>query len=218
MTTELATKTEQAAAWLADRSPRQADGDLVSLAQRHGVSFKANREITFAKLGPRGEMIPAKPAKLFGMAAIGAVNAELADRAKGFLTPAPGPQIERWLAELSVIAAKRADDDFTEELRLVAYSRRLAEYPADIVRHVLLDRTWKFWPTWDELHTICEALVEERRAMVSALSRGGVATEYDGDISPRQERQPATADERKKHGVQIGDLVAEMRSKLEAEQ
>lgn len=86
-----------------------------------------------------------------------------------FSTPAPIEAIEQWLAELSVISAKRMDDDFSESLRLTAYASRLSTYPADVAKAALFDRTWKFWPTWAELQEECETLAKPRRLMIAAM-------------------------------------------------
>lgn len=84
--------------------------------------------------------------------------------------PADAGTVEGWLAELSVIVAKRPDDEFSETLRLQAYASRLREYPADVARAALLGKSWKFWPAWAELKTECDRLSGPRRAMIFALS------------------------------------------------
>lgn len=96
------------------------------------------------------------------------LNDDQLSRLKGFFTPADDGQIERWIAELSVIAARRADDDMSEALRLRAYRDRLAGYPADIVKDVLLRQTWKFFPTWAELHEKLESAMVRRRSILRA--------------------------------------------------
>lgn len=83
--------------------------------------------------------------------------------------PAEDHMIEGWLAELSVITAKRTDDDFTEGLRLSAYTSRLKHYPADIVAHGLLRHTWKFFPTWADLKDVLDDLHRPRRAILNKL-------------------------------------------------
>lgn len=100
------------------------------------------------------------------------------------LRPAPTEVIEEWLAELSVLVARREGDEFTEELRVTAYASRLAAYPADVVREVLLARVWKFWPTWEELHRACESLATPRRHMLAACRQQPVPEEP----RPTQER------------------------------
>jgi hypothetical protein len=124
-------------------------------------------------------------------------EAALADL-RNFMTPAPIRQIEGWLAELSVIVARRQDDPFADELRVSVYSSRLSRFPADVVRTVLLQDTYKFWPTWDELEKRCKALTGPRVQMIAILERGP---------EPQEEaRRPATQDERDR----IQALVDEM--------
>jgi hypothetical protein len=93
------------------------------------------------------------------------------DDLEKFQTPAPKRQVERWLAELSVLSAKRQDDGFSEALRLEAYATRLCQYPADIARNAVLGHSWKFWPTWSELEQVCENLASVRRSMAASLRR-----------------------------------------------
>ncbi|MEB3214490.1 MAG: hypothetical protein VKL39_24290, partial [Leptolyngbyaceae bacterium] len=102
------------------------------------------------------------------------------------LTPAPKRAIEGWLAELSVIVARRPDDEFAEELRVEAYASRLSRYPADVARHVLLGKTWRFFPTWDELERECEARTAGRKLAIRVLESGG--------SDPEPERHRVTAD------------------------
>ena len=80
-------------------------------------------------------------------------------------------RIEEWLAELSVIAPKRADDEMTETLRLRVYTERLSGYPADVVRAALLVETWRFWPSWDELAKVLERLQAPRAVMLTGINR-----------------------------------------------
>lgn len=88
---------------------------------------------------------------------------------QAFLAPAPQCDLELWLAELSVMVARRPDDDATETLRLRAYTDRLGAYPADVVREALLVRTWRFWPSWAELKEVCDQLVRNRRAIIGEI-------------------------------------------------
>jgi hypothetical protein len=117
---------------------------------------------------------------------------------RNFLTPAPIREIEAWLAELSVIVARRPDDTFADELRVSAYAARLGKFPADVVRSVLMDATYKFWPTWDELEKRCSAMAGPRVQMISALERGPLKEEPP--------RRPPTEEEK----TRIKNLVAEL--------
>lgn len=97
--------------------------------------------------------------------------AAVADAITETLIPANRDTIEEWLAELYVIAPSRADDEMTATLKLEAYGRRLAEYPADMVRHVLLSKTWRFFPSWFELEEQLKPMKRERDAMLNACLR-----------------------------------------------
>ena len=105
-----------------------------------------------------------------------------------FQTPAAPQLIEGWLAELSVLVINVRDDEFSVELRLIAYAKRLRRYPADIVRSILLDQSYKFFPHWQELEKRAEVLASPRRSMIAALERG---------IAPKPlYRRETTQDER----------------------
>ena len=107
----------------------------------------------------------------------------------GFLTPPPRGQIEEWLAELSVITRRKQDDDITENLRLSAYSSRLEDYPADVVREALLKHKWLFFPAWAELQDVCDKLAAPRRAMIWHLENAPQAQEPDEREIPSAERR-----------------------------
>jgi hypothetical protein len=78
--------------------------------------------------------------------------------------------LHRWLVELSLITARRQDDAETEALRIVAYSSRLAAYPADVAHEVLLVRRWQWWPSWAELADACDELAEWRHRVRNTLA------------------------------------------------
>jgi hypothetical protein len=190
--------SEQIAAWLAGKAPADMDAAAVSRASSHAVGLRVRYEGRFPT-GPDGERLPSYQVAV-GCEIQGepeAVKAALHDL-RNFMTPASVRDIEGWLARLSVIVAKRADDAFTEELRVVEYSSRLSRYPADVAYSVLLKSTWKFFPTWAELERAAEALTSPRRAMIAALERG--------PTPPEPKRRPATQEERDR----IAALVAEM--------
>lgn len=174
------------------------DAAAVSRASSHGVALKVRSELRFPS-GPNGEHLPsysvAVDCEVDGSPE--ALEAAIEDL-RNFLTPAPARDIEAWLAELSVIVARRADDEFGEELRIAAYAGRLGRYPADVVREVLLRQTYRFWPTWEELEKRCEALTGPRRHMIAAMERGSAPQEAA--------RRPATEEER----ARIQALVDEM--------
>jgi len=169
----------------------------VSRAQLHGVTLKVKVEGRY----PRGENGERLPYYLVATGCDIAGNDEqrknaLADL-RNFLTPAPIREIEKWIAELSVITAGRGREGFDADLMINAYSSRLSKYPADVAKHALLGETWKWFPTWDELKKICDAKTGPRLHMVKALE----APEQE----PEPERIQATQEERDR----IAKLIAE---------
>lgn len=185
--------TSRVVEWLVRRRPADTDKAAASRASSHGVALRVRLESRYPSGQPSYDVavgcdVRGTPAQ---------IEAALSDL-RNFMTPAPVRKIEGWLAELSVIVAKRAEDQFAEELRVSAYAARLSRYPADVVRQVLLIETYKFWPSWDELEKRCEALAGPRRHMIAALERGP---------EPREpQRRPATAEERAKIQAMVDEL------------
>lgn len=160
MTTELAN--------ISNRTPEQTDRQLRSLASSLNVALTSGSSLK-PKYDDKGvflgsELVPGV------ISASGSEQdlATVADAIVGTLAPAPRESIENWIAELSVLAPSRADDGMTAALKLEAYTRRLSDHPADMVHHVLLGRTWRFFPSWYELEQELKAMRRERDAMLSA--------------------------------------------------
>ncbi len=101
------------------------------------------------------------------------------------MTPASEATIVGWIGELSVISPKRKGSEFEAALLIKAYADRLAKYPADIVKAVMVDRSWKWFPSWDELRTACEVLLGPRKVIRKALEDAGQPAE------PKSERVQA---------------------------
>lgn len=77
--------------------------------------------------------------------------------------PAAVPQIEQWIAELSVKTARRKDSAAGSELALSVYTAHLRDYPADCVRQVLTTYRGQWFPTWGELAERLDELTDPRR-------------------------------------------------------
>lgn len=190
--------SDEVATWLAKQNPADMDKAAASRASSHGVGLRVRSEFRFPS-GPNGERLPSYEVAV-GCEVDGtpeSISAALNDL-RNFLTPAPMRKIEEWLARLSVVVARRREDEFAEELRVVEYASRLSRYPADVVKTVLLTDAHQYFPTWAELEKRCEALTGPRRQMVAALERGPEPKEAP--------RRPPTADER----ARIQALVDEM--------
>lgn len=189
--------TSEIGEWLGNQSPADMDKAAVSRALSHGVTLAVRYEGRYPS-GPNGERLPSYQVAA-GCNIDGTDDqraAALADL-RNFLAPASIRQIEIWLAELSLITAGRGKEGFDAELFVTAYSSRLSQYPADVVRHALTIKTWKWFPTWDELESVCKAKTGPRKHMIAALSKPAP--------DPEPKRRPPTQDERDR----IAALVAE---------
>ena len=165
----------RAAAWLVRQRPVDVDKAALSRAS----SLNAGLAV---------RMIEGLPIKV-SVAGDAQSRRDAVNALAGFVTPAPKNQIEEWIAELSVITRRRQDDDITENLRLSAYSSRLADYPADVAREALLKHKWLFFPAWAELQEVCEKLAAPRRAMIWHLQNAPQAQEPDPREIPSAERR-----------------------------
>lgn len=183
--------------WLAKQAPADMDKAAVSRASQHGVGLQVRYESRFPS-GPNGESLPSYQVAVACDASPTGDHIAAAADLRNFLTPAPARAIEAWLAELSVVVAKRRDDPFDEGLRLEAYASRLGQYPADVARSAIFKKPgWMFWPTWSELEKVCDTLVAPRNRMIFALENPPV---------PEPARRPATENER----ARVQELVDEM--------
>ena len=152
--------------------------DLASRVSSRGARVEIEYRTVFPKDLPPFEVV-------VGCRAHGSAEARAAAicEIEASMRPAPREEIERWLAELDVITAKRADDEFTDTLRLDAYVKRLSDYPADLVHAALLTVAWRWWPTWEELQRSLDLAVSPRKAMIRAL-----------EVPPSLERAPSRPD------------------------
>lgn len=206
---------------LAEHSVAETNSLLVSSARQHGVSLTERTDWRVSYEKPDGTIVPAGIVKA-GWVAEAATPAELDAVERKVLTgmaPPERDQVAMWIAELSVITARREDDHATESLRLAAYVSRLRDYPADVVREALLTRRWKFFPTWSELGMVCDDLVKPRRDMLASLERARNEAQRRersaGLVSPGKYSQ--TTEERRATAASLGSILAEMRQRAAAE-
>ena len=218
--------SQQVAHWLAARSTAEVDRSVVSSVQQCGVRLREDIDWRGSYERPDGSIAPAQATRR-GWIAAAMTPAQLAaaqGKVAASMTPASESQITRWIAELSVITARREDAPETEALRLAAYRSRLAAYPADVAREALLVHGWKFFPAWAELAEVCDRLVEDRRRIKAALDRAAseaAEREARARALPTEATATQTPEEasaaRKRRGAVLGDMIAEMRAKAEAQ-
>lgn len=145
-------------------TPRDVDTAIRSQASLLGVRLDVQTKLRYPAGGGIEEIV-------IGCDVGGSLGQceAAAEIIRSAMQPADAETIEEWIAELSVLAPKRQDDEFTESLRLEAYVSRLGAFPRDVVHSVLLGRSWKFFPSWFEVEAECKKLSAPRQAMLSAL-------------------------------------------------
>lgn len=173
------------------------DAAAVLRALSHGVVLQVQYEGRYPS-GPNGERMESYQVAV-GCDIRGSLEERqaAADDLRKFMIPPTQQQVEAWIAELSVTVAKRPDDAFTEELRITVYGNRLMNYPADIVHSALSDPPHRFFPTWEELKTLCERRASPRRNMLAALERGPLpqARQYRPPNQDERDRIKVLVDE-----------------------
>ena len=218
--------SQRVANWLAARSTAEVNRSVVSLVQQCGVRLREDIDWRGSYERPDGSIAPAQATKRGWIAAAEtpAQIAEAQGKVSVSMTPASESQITRWIAELSVITARREDAPETEALRLMAYRSRLVAYPADVAREALLVHGWKFFPAWAELAEVCDRLVEDRRRLKAALDRAAseaAEREARARALPTEATATQTPEEaeatRKRRATMLGDMIAEMRAKADAQ-
>ena len=105
----------QMAGWLSRRSPAEVEEVARSRASQHNVALRTRTEWRYPQDRPSYEVLVQCHADgtQEDLAAFAADVARL-------LTPAPIREIEGWLAELSVIVARRPQEALDEAVRLTA--------------------------------------------------------------------------------------------------
>lgn len=193
---------------LAARSPSEVDSRLVSSALQCGVVLKEGYEPRYQQVvmtATAGSLDDIEAARVkFGHA----------------MTPPTRDQAEAWLAELSVITARRQDDEQTEALRLAAYASRLSDYPADVARHALLGKRWRFFPAWADLAEACDEMMVQRRRMMRALDE---AAEQQREAEIRARALPTassavkTPEEAAAQRAEVDSWIAKLRDGAQME-
>jgi hypothetical protein len=88
------------------------------------------------------------------------------------LTPMDGEKCLDLLTEMKRLTRPSPGSTVDLEEQLVAYLKRLMEYPADVVFYVLTTQpeTSPWWPAWAELKERLEVLTHRRRLMLAGLT------------------------------------------------
>lgn len=215
------------AQWLAARTTAEVNRLVASSVQSCGVKLQERIDWRGSYEKPDGTIVPARAERKgydAGIATHGQIEAAIT-KVEASMEAADDRQIKVWIAELSVITARREDSPEAESLRLAAYAGRLADYPADVVRTALLDHRWKFFPTWAELGDVCDQLIAPRQQMKKALELAAWKArekEIRERALPTEATVTLTAEEhqerRNKSMKMAGDVLKGMQEALAAQE
>ena len=158
---------------LVRRDPDTNLAAAISQLQKLGCSVCVKKQLVFPTNPKTGEMTGWRE-EVRGTEIDLSKDADLPSCARtigALLTPAVADDIETWLTEVSAITARRSETVEEGALTLVAYSSRLGQYPADIVRETLKSWSGKWFPTWGELKEILDVRAAPRRSIADGISR-----------------------------------------------
>lgn len=87
--------------------------------------------------------------------------------------PMPRDLVLKELAVVKVCTKARPEHQDDLKFMMQVYAEKLAEWPADVVRHVLTTQPSisKWWPAWEELEDRLSLYGRKRRARRDALRR-----------------------------------------------
>ena len=92
---------------------------------------------------------------------------------EGSLTPMTPSECIGLLGELRLLVPPVNMSEQTMEAQIMLYQRKLADYPADVVRRVLSTQAniSKFWPAWSELKERLDLFTARRLRLRDALQK-----------------------------------------------
>ena len=159
---------DQPADWL-DNTPLENQRASIQLLKRCGLSPKFER--AGGSLTPKS--VSLNPSEATDWQLCGEIISEL-------MAPAPEEKILEWLATMSVVVAKKGEDEKVSRLEMITYTRKLRSWPADVV-HRVLDRypdQHKWWPDWYDLRPLLAEEARERMMLSEAFNRWVSAPEH----------------------------------------
>lgn len=94
--------------------------------------------------------------------------------AESSLMPMSASECIDLLVELKLLTKARPEQAVDQEAQLLLYGKKLAEYPADVVRKVLTTQPniLLWWPAWAELKERLDLYSQRRCRLIEALRNG----------------------------------------------
>lgn len=200
-TTSTATLAASLPTALAADSPDRTDRALeASLTLLLGSKPKPVEKVTYPAAGFTAELISFE-----------LPNMKEANRSKCLelirtsLNPMTQSECFGLLGEMKLTTVCRPEQGHDLEAQLGLYARKLAEYPADVVRKVLTTQPnmSKWWPTWAELKDRLDLFSDRRRKLQQAMttwksppsSTNAPVQRYVAPDKPKPAAEPEETDE-----------------------
>ena len=147
------------------RDPAENTAAALSSLQRLGCNVALRTRTEFPENGSWREVITGAAVEISDTADLAACRRIVA----AMMAPASIADTGKWLAELSLVSARKATGDDESAALIAAYHDRLKAYPGDVVRETLKSWRGKWFPTWGELADILDGRIAGRRAIVAAI-------------------------------------------------
>lgn len=185
---------QKIADWLSIQTPDTVSRHIESRAKAKGLKIDIDHRFEYPD-GRKSRKIPHCVRVVGNMQNAPAMAHEV----EKLMSPADKKTIKKWLVMLDAISAKPKDSEATTDIALEAYAQHLLAYPADIAKHVLINMTWKFFPTWADLKEEADALVSERRMIIHQLKNTKQET--------KQPEKQKTKEEKKAEFMAIDEIL-----------
>ena len=185
-------RESSATATLQPRPARMGHATWVEVAHRLAAKTPAEVAATLrSQASSRNvELRLASDSSAAGLTAVGdpAALAEMRAVAEKAITPPPAFLVEEWIAEVDAITVSASADEMTTTLKIEALTRRLTQFPADLVKAAILGWPGKFFPTFAELSARMAPDFADRMRIVNAL-RAATAPPAENAADRRAQRR-----------------------------
>ena len=131
------------------------------------------------------------------------------------LTAAPDASIIRWLTALWGASASRNRDALDLDVVMELYVPRLAEFPADVVKHLCLKHRWKWFPEIAALEDEADKMSAPRRVSKMIVTRRAAGKDVFGirrGGGVDAESKPADAGKRAEIAARMAEIFPTKRS------
>jgi hypothetical protein len=126
------------------------------------------------------------------------------------LTPAPAEKLVQWFTALRSATKSRNAEDFDLDMMLELYVPRMAEHPADVMRHLCLRHRWTWFPEIAALEDEADKLAAQRRIARMIVQRRSEGREVFG--IKRREAEAEAQRPNDEQRARVNDIIAAFKS------